>query len=182
MVNREGPIALEPECASEKLARSLLEAVWDCQLVRVPPRSTPTVDYRASDPARGVEVKRITSAEYHDLTAAANVREWKSSQLTGRWMVAIDRPTLSDTLPPTPHFADDDEDDIAFWERAGYTVNRRAEREEQWRKTHSGKPQRTVVLKNMGPNLEPHLAVLELHHIDCTRGADSSDPLVGSPS
>lgn len=162
----------EKESPEELRARALLERELDCQLVRVRPGALPTVDYRAPAREAGIEVKRVTVAEYYDLTSAwAKITHFDSQLLTGRWSVAVDRPTLSTTLAPVPDFPADDQEAIAYWEGLGYKVQRRADRVAEWRATHPGTRRATPRLDTLAQDLEPHLVVLEAHGLTTTRGA-----------
>lgn len=162
----------DDEDAAELAARAVLEREFGCPLVRIAPAAVPTVDYRTMDPARGVEVKQITSEAYRDLSAAFRAsRHWDSKILTERWSVLIERPTLSTVLAPMPRFPDDDLDLIAHYEASGMRVQRKAEREAEWRACHPGPKQVTPRLKDLGRDLESHLAVLEQNGVSCTRGA-----------
>jgi hypothetical protein len=159
------------ESPSELRARALLEQDLDCQLERVPEREIPTVDYRTPDGTVGIEVKRITSAEYLQVSSAfAKVRHLDSNLLTGRWCVMIDRPTLSTILAPMPKYPDDDEEQIAYWESQGFVLSRRADREAEWRAAHPGPIRQTPRLNTLTTDLEGHLAVLDAHGITTTRG------------
>ncbi|MGH9245360.1 MAG: hypothetical protein ACRD29_13785, partial [Acidimicrobiales bacterium] len=161
----------DDEDSAELAARALLEREFGCPLIRIPPAAVPTVDYRTEDPARGVEVKQITSEAYRDLSAASRTaRHWDSTILTGRWSVLIERPTLSTVLAPMPRFADDDPDLIAHYEASGMRVRRKADREAEWRARHPGPRQATPRLKDLGRDVEAHLALLEQGDISCTRG------------
>ena len=160
------------ETASELRARALLEQELECQLTRAPERAIPTVDYRTPDGNVGIEVKRVTNAEYHDLTSGfARAGHLDSDRLTGRWAVVIDRPTLSTSLEPMPHFRGDDPKLIAYWESQGATVRRRADLEAEWRATHPGPPRKTPRLDTLARDLEPHLVELEAHGFTTTRGS-----------
>ena len=160
------------EKASELRARALLEQELERQLTRAPERAIPTVDYRIPERDVGIEVKRVTNAEYHDLTSAfAKARHLDSDRLTGRWAVLVDRPTLSTSLEPMPDFRDDDPELIAYWESQGFTVRRRADLEADWRATHPGPPRKTPRLDTLARDLEPHLVELEAHGFTTTRGA-----------
>jgi len=162
----------DDEDAAELAARALLEREFGCPLIRIAPAAVPTVDYRTADPARGVEVKQITSEAYRDLSAASRTgRHWDSTILTGRWSVLVERPTLSTVLAPMPRFPDDDLDLIAHYEASGMRVQRKADREAEWRARHPGPRQATPRLKDLGRDVEAHLAVLEQVGISCTRGA-----------
>ena len=159
------------ESASELRARALLE--WDLYggLERVAEREIPTVDYRTPDGRVGIEVKRVTSAEYLELSNVfTKARHLDSNLLTGRWCVMVDRPTLSTTLAPMPNFPDDDEEQIASWASQGFVVRRRAEREADWRAAHPGPRRQTPRLNNLTAELEAHVAVLEAHGIVTTHG------------
>jgi hypothetical protein len=159
------------ESPSELRARALLEKELHCRLERVPERDIETVDYRTPGGNDGIEVKRVTSEDYLDLTNAfSKAQHLDSNLLTGRWSVMIERPTLSTILAPMPKFLVDDEDAIAFWEARGYSVARRAEREAVWRAAHPGPKHRTPRLNTLTTDLEAHLAVMEAHNIDTTRG------------
>ena len=165
----------EDEDAAELRARALLEREFGCGLVRIAPTTEPTVDYRSVDSARSVEVKQITSEAYRDLSAAFRAaRHWDSPVLSGRWSVLIDRPTLSTVLAPRPSFPEDDPELIADSEASGMRVQRKAEREAEWRASHLGPRQEMPRLEDLGRDLEPHLTVLESHGISSTRGAWSA--------
>lgn len=166
----------DDEDGAELAARALLEREFGCPLIRIAPTAVPTVDYRTAEPARGIEVKQITSEAYKDLSAASGrARHWDSAVLTGRWSVLIERPTLSDVLAPMPRFPDDDPDLIAHYEASGMRVQRKADRQAEWRAQHPGPKRTTPRLKDLGRDLEAHLALLEQGDISCTRGAWSVD-------
>ncbi len=153
------------------MARALVESDLGRPLDRVTPIDQPTVDYRLADGSVGVEVKRITSEAYNELTAAfAGARHIDSELLTGRWTAMIERPTLSTTLQPLPKFAPDDEGTIESLQAAGFTVKRLAEREAEWRASHPGPRTQSPRLARLAEALEPHLAVMELHSLTSTHG------------
>lgn len=129
------------------------------------------MDYRLPDGSVGVEVKRITDSIYNELTNAFGRGDHlDSSVLAGRWTVMIDRPTLSTSLEPVPRFPDDDDATISELEAVGMTVQRKAEREAEWRATHPGPRRLSPRLARLGPDLESHLAVFENYGIRSTRG------------
>lgn len=164
----------EPESDSELRARALLETEFGCALERIKEdRKVPTVDYRTIDGSRSVEVKRITSEAYNELTGVASRTDWSydSSILSGRWTVMIDRPTLSDILKPIPTFPADDPEASAEAEAFGLRLIPRHEREAEWRASHPGQKRSTPRLKRLGADLEQHLHILEQHAIYSTRGA-----------
>jgi hypothetical protein len=70
-----------------------------------------------------------------------------------------------------PRFPDDDLDLIAHYEASGMRVQRKADREVEWRAHHPGPKQATPRLKDLGRDVEAHLALLEQVGITCTRGA-----------
>jgi hypothetical protein len=159
------------ETPAEMRARALLERELGCDLKRVPERAVPTVDYRTPNGEVGIEVKRLTNADYHDLTSAfAKAGRLDSDRLTGRWSVIVDRPTLATSLAPMPNYPDDDPELIAFFESQGDTVRRKADRESDWRATHPGPRRTTTRLDTLARDLEPHLVVLEAHGVTTTRG------------
>jgi hypothetical protein len=163
---------LEPERDSELEARSLLQAEFGCELVRVPTGSIPTPDYREPSGRRSIEVKRLTSQQYRQLGADRNTRHWDSANLSGRWAVLIERSTLSSILEPVPPFPDDDPETIAYYTAHGFRVRTRAEREAEWRANHPGPAQPTTPrLKDLGRDLDPHLLILEQHGVTSTRAA-----------
>jgi hypothetical protein len=163
----------EDENESERIARVLLERALGVSFVRVPTSSVRTPDYRSVDgPDRSVEVKRITVKEFNDLTAASrNAKSFDSSVLAGRWTVMLDRPTQSARLAPLPHFPDDDPSAAADYAAVGLRVVPKGEREVGWRAQHPGPKTETPRIKNLGSDLEPHLATLEAGGITITRGA-----------
>ena len=150
-------IDAEKETTEESQARALLEREWGCQLDRIAPRipSIPTVDYRTSDGSKGCEVKRITNANYIELSAPftrlpRRTVPFDSERLTGRWSVIIDQPTLSTSLALVPGFRDDDPQRIADLESYGIRVlGSRADREATWRSAHPGPRIRTPRLKQL---------------------------------
>jgi hypothetical protein len=123
------------ESDDELAARAVLEANLSCTLVRVAAtfgREFP--DYRTPGGDKVIEVKRITSQEFHAM-GDAQVREetdLDDTRLTGTWMVLVQRPGLSTTLP----------------QRGGLPIFRDAA------------PTR---LKNIAADLVEHFAVLERH-------------------
>lgn len=93
----------DDEDGAELAARALLEREFGCPLIRIAPAAVPTVDYRAAEPARGVEVKQITSEAYRDLSAAARrALHWDSTILTDVRVTATNGEVLRDfDLDPT---------------------------------------------------------------------------------
>lgn len=160
------------EKPEERLVRALLEREFSSILVRVHTASSPRADYRTSDDTRGIEIKRLTGPEYLELGAAGGKsRSFNSTRLTGRWQVAIERPSLSDRLAPVPNYPVDDPARIAEIEADGhFRVRRRDERVAEWRAEHPGTPKPTPRLRSLGRDLEPHLVLLERHGVDSTRG------------
>jgi hypothetical protein len=159
------------ETSEELRARALVERELGRSLDRITPASIPTVDYRLPDGSVGIEVKRITSELYNDLTSAFRCAgHLDSSELTGRWTVMVERPTLSTSLDTIPPFPPDDESLIADLERDGFVVQRKVDRVAEWRASHPGPKRRSPRLALLGDDLEPHLAVLEQYGIGSTRG------------
>lgn len=163
---------IEPERATEMRARALLERVLGCRFERVPQSDVPTVDYRSVDePPRSVEVKEITSHEYRDLTDAYDANQsFDSTLLTGRWLVAIEAPSLSQKLQPMPDFPADDSQLISGFAAIG-SVMLRADREDEWRNQHPVLRQPTVRLKHLARDIEQALRIVEADGIVNTRGA-----------
>lgn len=157
----------------------VLESEFGCVLKKIPEdRRIPTADYRTVDGSRSVEVKRITSEAYNDLRYAASRTDWSydSLILSGRWTVMISQLTLSDILKPMPKFPADDPEASAEAEAFGFRLIPRHEREAEWRVSYPGPKRDTPRLKELGPDLERHLHVLEQHAIYSTRGAWPSEP------
>jgi hypothetical protein len=167
---------IEPERATELRARALLEYVFGCALERPPPADRPTVDYRSvREPNRSVEVKEVTSQEYRDLTDAYDANQsFDSKLLTGRWMVAIDAPSLSEKLQPMPRFPTTDPRLIAELAAIGLSVTPIAEREQEWRSQHPVLGQPTVRLKYLARDIEQPLRIVESDGIVNTREANAS--------
>jgi hypothetical protein len=169
----------ERERDCELRARALLEAEFGCALKKIPEvRMVETADYLTVDGSRSVEVKRITSEAYNDLRSAASRTDWSydSLILSGRWTVMINQLTLSDILKPMPKFPADDPEASAEAEAFDFRLIPRHEQEAEWRASYPGPKQDTPRLKDLGPDLERHLHVLEQHAIYSTRGAGSSEP------
>jgi hypothetical protein len=153
-------------------ARALLERELRCHLDRAAPRSTQTVDYRTPDGSKGIEVKRITNADYNEMMDAfTKVDLSYSKRLTGRWSVIIDQPNLSMSLALVPRFRDDDPHRIADLESYGiHVLGSRADREATWRSAHPGPHTRTPRFKQLDLDLEQHLVILERNGLQTTRG------------
>lgn len=118
------------------------------------------------------EMKCVTPEEHEDLRALRS--PWYGSrQLSMRWSILIQAPTMDDKFRPMPEFPDDDPATIAEIEADGVsTVTRKAEREARWVERYSGGPVPTAKLgKREAKRLEQHLLVLEQGGITATRSA-----------
>lgn len=182
----EGDMTLEerwaPSDAAEELAQRVLEARLGCELVRVAPADTPTVECRTPDGTSAFEVKQLTSEEYRELSSAFGREQtsWDSDVLSWRWVAILTAPSLSDLYPRMPRFADDPGQEVlAQYEAMGMKVKTRSEREEEHRRRHPGARRPSVRIKGLGPDLERHLIVLESHGVRSTRdsGAYDSSPV-----
>lgn len=169
MLNLPG---VEPERASERTARGVLETVLGIQFVRVPPAASPTVDYRsAAGPPRVAEVKEITSKQFRELRKAVTDFDFApSTVLTRRWSVVLTAPTTFDLLRPQPSLTEPDQELVADMAKAGLHVLSADERRQEWQREHdAARAARTPRVKNLARDLEPWLKVLEDHGVTSTR-------------
>jgi hypothetical protein len=153
------PRTLKP---SERLARAALEP----HLGHLEPveetTEHKTPDFRTVDESDAVEVKEMTSEDYQKITAVHQKMptSWDLDGLTGRWTVIDLAPTMSDTHEPMPAFPEVDQATIDHYAAYGMRVKTVAEREADWHE-EATRPRPQIRLHDLGPRLEPHLAVLE---------------------
>lgn len=169
-------IMTEEETPSEIDARREIEAFYGQPLDRVAVDERPTPDFKLTVPGTrpaGFEVKELMSRDYKQLQAAMERQPTsvETPALERSWHVLLEAKPLSDRLVAPPNFPEDDEDLIASWADHGFVVQRKADRIEDWKRSHSTSAP-PVRLRNLLADLIPPLAVLEAHEIFQTRGAE----------
>jgi hypothetical protein len=153
------PRMLKP---SERLARAALEPHLGYlePVEEITEHKTP--DFRTVDELDAVEVKEMTSEDYQKITAVHRKMptSWDLDGLTGRWTVIDLAPTMSDTHEPMPAYPEVDQATIDHYAAYGMRVQTVAEREADWHE-EATRPRPQIRLHDLGPRLEPDLAVLE---------------------
>lgn len=162
---------------TEALAQRVIEAALGCTLDKLPERSIPTADFRSPDGQHGVEVKELNNGEFRALTAAWQRRQTSLDlpELTGRWTVMLDLPTLPAALPAPRKFVEPDPALAAALTDAGMHVVTKAEHEAADAARRAAPAPEPVRLAGLLQDLGPHLAVLEAHKITNTRDASFED-------
>ena len=166
------------ETPSEIEARLEVEAFYGQPLERVAPDRRPSPDYAlpvAESRPSGFEVKELTSHDYKQLHAAMRKQPttMEVPTLKRHWHVLLEANPLSNRLVAVPNFPEDDEERIALYAKEGLTVQRKADRIEEWKQRQVAGTS-PVRLKNLIVDLIEPLAVLEAHDIFETRSADPS--------
>lgn len=170
------------EKQSERFARERLESILSTKLDRVveeTSRKTPDYCCNVPEGLACFEVKEIAPSDWLILEDGFSKYETEraTSDLSMNWTIALIAELPAERLTAPPQFPEDDEEQIARFAAAGFTITRKAERIADFERRRAEQPAK-IQLKGLVADLIPDLQVLEAHGITSTRGPESNSPNV----